>query len=137
MEAHICNHPLVPHTVIWWGFEDDPMSSQTRRWDTLEEADLFAQRIIRSNPERLETLQIHRSDNASYVCYTWESPEKGTPVVKNEAKVTMEVDMEPFKEVFDNVAKGFADQGKAITRLKISQAITIILLVVDAIGHLI
>lgn len=132
MEAHLCNHPKVPHTVWWWP-HDEVVAPSSRTFDDLEDADHFAQRLIRSNNERIDWLKIFRSDNESYTCYTW----KNTKEDKLDAQqVKLEVDMAPFQEVFDNVAKGFEEQGKAILRLKISQAITIVLLVLDAVGHL-
>lgn len=132
MEAHLCNHPNVPHTVWWWPF-DETIAPSSRTFDDLEDADLFAQKIIRSNTERINWLKIFRADNESYTCYTWENPKKEK---MDAQEVKLEVDMAPFKEVFDNVAQGFADQGKTINRLKISQTIVSLILVVDMLGHL-
>jgi len=121
-EAHTCNHPLVPHTVWYWlngqKSEDGPV---TRGFETLEAADIFAQKILRQNPKRLAWLKIFRSDNESYTCFRWDNPKKELSV--EEQKVKLEVDMEPLKLAFDNVATGFAEQGKSIRRLWLSQVV--------------
>lgn len=120
MEAHTCNHPLVPHTV-----EYSVGSGSTRRpFDDLESADAFAQKIIRQNAsKRLVWLKIFRSDNESYVCFRWDNPKKENTTVEPQETVKLEVDMEPLKEAFDNVAQGFKEQGQSIRRLQFFQGI--------------
>lgn len=135
MDAHTCNHPLVPHTVWWMPTDGGPPIPMERGFDNLEDAHRFADKIIRGNSDRMSWLKIFRSDNESYTCYHWESPRKESPVETQ--KVKLEVDMEPLKEAFDNVALGFKDQGRAINRLKISQLLISLVVAADALAHLI
>lgn len=119
MESHICNHPLVPHTVWYWLTGQRPEDGPAyRSFDNLEDADIFAQKILRQNAERLSWMKIFRADNEAYTCFYWEN--KKEKAVDNET-VKLEVDMEPLKEAFDNVALGFKEQGRSIRLLWGSQ----------------
>lgn len=119
MEAHTCNHPKVPHTVVWWPNDGDHIPT-SRGFDDLEDADHFTQKLIRTSSERIGRLKIARTDNETYVCYTWENPEKKN--VADAGNIKMEIDMEPMKDVFDNISLGFENHGKAIRGLRMSQA---------------
>lgn len=133
MEAHLCNHPLVPHTVWWMPDDDGPPVPMERSFDTLEDAEFFAHKIIRTNKDRMSWLKIFRSDNESYTCYRWEN-DKEKPVETQ--KVKLEVDMEPLKSAFDNVALGFTNQGRSITKLWVFQGVTAGLVIFDLITRL-
>lgn len=50
-------------------------------------------------------------------------------MVENDNTVKVEVDMEPLKLAFENVALGFTEQGTAIRRLKLSNIVLAALLV--------
>lgn len=130
MEAHTCNHPLVPHTVLYSLGERADVS---RPFSDLEGADQFAQKIIRQNSARLKWLKVFRGDNESYTCFYWQRPYE-VPVENQ--KVKLEVDMEPLQSAFDSVATGFKEQGKRIKWLTISQGaclVTVTALVIDRI----
>lgn len=133
MEAHICNHPKVPHTVTWMGDDDGSSPAPfSRTFDDLEDADIFSQKIIRSNTERISWLKISRADNETFVCYTWtNSKEKKA----SEESVKLQIDMEPFKDVFDNISLGFQNHGKAIRRLRVSQTIVTLALILHMVAE--
>lgn len=134
MDAHTCNHPLVPHTVWWWP-NDGGYVPMSRTFDNLEDADHFAQKIIRSNDERISWLKIFRADNESYTCYRWDNP-KENQTKPSEQKVKLEVDMEPMKEAFDNISLGFKNHGKAIRKLRAMQYALGLGLLADGLVHL-
>lgn len=119
MEAHLCNHPTVPHIVWYASIVGAKDSSVKRAFENLEDAELFAQKILRQNSNGLAWLKIHRSDNPLYCCYVWERA-KTPEDLKEDNTVKIEVDIEPLKAAFDNIALGFKDQGKAIQKLGIS-----------------
>lgn len=118
MDAHTCNHPLVAHRVTY----SLGKASVSKDFNDLEEAEIFAQKILRQNKGRLRWLKVNRADNDSYVCFRWDNPDK-EQVVAEVQKVKLEVDMEPLKSAFDNVAEGFADQGRSIKKLKAMQVV--------------
>lgn len=128
MDAHTCNHPLVPHTVWWWPI-DETIAPLSRTFDNLEDADHFAQKIIRSNTDRISWLKIFRADNESYTCYMWESEKE--KVMADTQNVKLEVDMEPLKEAFDNISLGFTNHGKAIRQLRLQQVVLSVFLIGD------
>lgn len=125
MDAHICNHPKVRHTVIYRLGKGEV----AREFPDLEDANEFAQKILRQNSSRLNWLKIFRSDNELYCCFVWESPKQKESIA--EEKVKLEIDMEPLASAFENVALGFKNQGSSIKKLWFSQAILASLLVID------
>lgn len=129
MDAHLCNHPKVPHTVEWSFMDksDIPRISDGL-FENLEEAQPFAQKIIRQNKDHLSWLKIYRTDNELYSCFVWEAPR--TAKVESQ-KVQLEVDMEPLASAFENVAIGFTRQGNSIKKLQISQIILALTVAVD------
>lgn len=134
MEAHVCNHPKVRHTVEYHIGDAKPETATVlREFDDLENADNFAQKIIRQTTGRLSWLKIYRSDNESYVCFRWDNPKGESNMTDNTVK--LEVDMDPLKEAFDNVALGFKEQGKSIRRLWIYQGIVSAILSADLLWH--
>lgn len=123
MEAHTCNHPLVAHTVSY------SLGSKhvVRAFNDLEDADAFAQKVLRQDTARLKSLKIYRSDNESYICFQWEKD----GATQSDETVKLEVDMNPLKEAFDNVATGFGEQGKAIRSLQILSVVVLFLVVLN------
>lgn len=134
MEAHTCNHPKVPHTVIWWVETRGPRAPSTREFDDLEAADIFAQKLIRQHKDVSAWLKIYRTDNEFYVCFNWDNFKKEMGVAGDNT-VKLEVDMEPMKEAFDNIALGFKNQGTSIAKLWVFQGITAGLVITDLIAR--
>lgn len=134
MEAHLCNHPKVPHAVEYKVGE--AVATVSRDFENLEDADIFAQKIIRQNPGRLRWLKIYRSDNSRYSCFFWENPEKERDMASTQ-KVQLEVDMEPLASTFENIGIGFKEQGKSIRLLWGMQSAIGILIAGDIIARII
>lgn len=125
MDAHTCNHPSVSHTVSWHLVDSEDSANPSKTFGHLEDADIFAQKILRQNKDRLLWLKIYRADNETYTCFVWNIPprKKDDMAESEDMKVKLEVDMEPLASAFENVALGFKNQGASIKRLTYGQAI--------------
>lgn len=133
MDAHLCNHPKVPHTVIWCSEIKGAPSHMDRPFEDLEDALTFSHKIIRQNKDHLTWLKIYRSDNELYSCFVWEKPKEDKVEV---GKVKLEIDMEPLASAFENVAEGFKNQGRAIKRLTISQTVLGLTITIDIVRQI-
>jgi hypothetical protein len=136
MEAHTCNHPMVAHTVeyLLQSNSTKQPASVVTHFNDLEDADHFAQKIIRQNAGRLTSLKISRADNPAYSCFVWDNPRRDVVDVE---KVKLEVDMEPLKSAFETVNQGFKEVRTSIRNLWVVSGAVIVGFTIDTVVRIV